>query len=132
MNILTHILFASSLLLNNNVEATDHSANAAFAGGETPRSEQAVEASRDVLTEALREHVNFPRFEQPFQAQPIQEVIVRIQFQVDANNRLDLIEVSGNDSRVVEYVQENLQGKELTEEPVLSGVTFATTLRFVY
>jgi hypothetical protein len=132
MNILTHLLFASSLLFNNNLEATANASHAAFAGGETPRSEQAVEASRDVLTEALRDHVGFPQFADPMQAAPIQEVIVRIQFQVDENNRLDLIKVSGNDRRVVDYVQEHLQGKELTEEPVLSGVTFATTLRFVY
>lgn len=140
MNFLTHILFASCILLSNSLSAGggDATANvpAAFAEGETPRSELAVEASRDVLTQALRSHVDFPRFVQPmpaspFQAEPIQEVIVRIQFQVDTDNRVNLVQVSGNDHRVVNYVKEHLQGQQLTEEPVLSGVTFATTLRFV-
>ncbi len=133
MNFLTHILFASCILLSNSLSAGggDATANvpAAFAEGETPRSELAVETSRDVLTQALRSHVDFPRFVQPMPASPFQAE--PIQFQVDTDNRVNLVQVSGNDHRVVDYVKEHLQGKQLTEEPVLSGVTFATTLRFV-
>ena len=127
MNVLHTILLATSffampLPANTTGEAV------LSAAGDPVRTEVGVEASRDALTDVLRERIRFPRFA----AEPHQEVIVRIRFQVDGDNRIDLIDVQGNDARVADYVREHLDGMSVAEQPVLGGVTFSTTLRFVH
>lgn len=121
MNFLPSFLFASSFVL-----ATFSSPLQARTGDETPVV-VSEDAARELLTGVIREGIRYPEF----QADPNQEVIVRIRFQVDEQNRIHLLDVAGNNRQVVDYVESHLEGKTAGEQPVLPGVTFVSTLRFI-
>ncbi len=123
MMILQSLLLASSLMLMNSTPATYSNPDS-----DSSNIELNTQAAREILTQAIRQQISYPTFA----AEPQQEVIVRIHFQVDENNRIDLLKVSGNDRKVVRYVEENLQGKAAGEQPIVPGVTFVSTLRFVH
>ncbi|MBI1194203.1 MAG: hypothetical protein GC205_13680 [Bacteroidetes bacterium] len=133
MNFLNSLLLASSFFL---ASGTYTAASAAPAGAGLSKSgdatstlnTQTAEASlTQTLRETLSEGMDFPGYS----AEPTQEVIVRIKFQVDADNKIDLLEVSGSNRRINTYVMDNLQGKSASEQPILPGVTFVSTLRFI-
>ena len=123
MTFLHSFLFASSFFL----ATASNPAQAASNPGDGISTEVTSEAARETLTQVIREGISFPAFAN----EPTQEVIVRIKFQVEDQNRIDFLGVSGNDRRVVSYVEENLQGKIAGEQPIVPGVTFVSTLRFV-
>ena len=126
MNTLHTVLFATSLFFAPEAN-TAVSGPAFLAANEPVPTERVVDSSRDALTETIREGLHVP----PSAMEPNQEVIVRIKFQVDAQNQINLLDVNGNNNTVVEHVREHLQGKSIHEASVLQDVTFSTTLRFV-
>jgi Cft2 family RNA processing exonuclease len=133
MNFLNSFLLASSFLLTTGTYTASAAATAEpglsnSGDASSALNTDAVEATlTQTLRESLSERMEFPGFA----AEPTQEVIVRIKFQVDADNKIDLLEVSGSNRRINAYVMENLQGKSASEQPILPGVTFVSTLRFI-
>jgi|GEM_PF-1586065 len=133
MNFLNSFLLASSFFLTT----SNYTAVAAAPAGlslsnsgdaSTTGNTDAVEASlTQTLRQTLGKGMQFPGYS----VEPTQEVIVRIKFKVDADNKIDLLEVSGTNSRINAYVMDNLQGKSASEQPILPGVTFVSTLRFI-
>lgn len=130
MTILKTLLVASLFLTGNTteVEASGINANTTT----SPVIEEVAEtASFDELTANLSKMVKYPTFAANEVQSPEQEIIVKISFQVGEENSLDILKVHGNNEAVNKYVMENLDGRILEETPLLPGVTFHTTLRFV-
>jgi hypothetical protein len=137
MNFLNSFLLASSFFLTTGTysaaSASPAGPGASVAGDATSApTSAAVETTltqtlRNSLSASLSHDLEFPKLA----AEPTQEVIVRIKFQVDADNRIDLLDVSGSNRRINAYVMENLQGKVAGEQPILPGVTFVSTVRFI-
>jgi len=133
MNFLNSFLLASSFFLTT---GTYQAASAAPAGSVVPTAGDATStlntaAVETSLVQTLRQSLSRDKEFPMLATEPTQEVIVRIKFQVDADNRIDLLEVSGSNRRINAYVMENLQGKVASEQPILPGVTFVSTVRFI-
>jgi hypothetical protein len=92
-------------------------------------SEAATAVNPELLRNALTELLNNNEVYPLLASEPTQEVIVRIRFHLDEQNRIELEGVSGSSRRVVNYVREQLQGVAMDRMFVQPGVAFSSTLR---
>ena len=116
MTIIQTLFLASALLISP----------AAESNGTEPAASSAE--SYTELTGTIRELVDYPEFAR----EPNQEMIVTVRFRVDDDSRIDLVEVTGSNEHMNDYVADHLSGKTVDVNPVLQNATYQTTLRFVW
>jgi hypothetical protein len=120
--------FIKSLLIATSFFVTAFQTSATT---ETVANTESATTSYTELMNTIKNEVDYPEFAQENWVDPIQEIIVQVQFRVNDNNTIELINVSGSNERVNEYVYGELDGITASETPLVKNVTFVTTLRFI-
>ncbi len=92
-------------------------------------SELATAVNPELLRNALTELLNKNEVYPLLASEPTQEVIVRIRFHLDEQNRIELEGVSGSSRSAVQFVREQLQGVAMDGLIAQPGAAFSSTLR---